>query len=127
LQAVSQARLARESEAFYEALNRLDFVVQHCRREAGVGAEEEGGVHDLVGAGVFAKRGANRIRAVLFELHEDGLLEEVAAEEHAVADFLFVQVPAERGVVERRTGTHAEHEAEPATIGPALGGVPGKF
>ena len=51
-------------------------------------------VHDAVRAGEVADH-AERVRAVLAQLHERRLADEVAAEQHPVADFLLVEVAGE--------------------------------
>jgi len=51
--------------------------------------------------------------AVAAELDEGGLAEEVAAEEHPVADFIIIEVTGEIGMGEGGGWFDAEHEAEP--------------
>ena len=58
--------------------------------------------------------GADRAGPVFLNLHKGGLAEEVAAEEHAVADLVVVEVTGEGGFREGRIGLDQQHEAEPA-------------
>jgi hypothetical protein len=57
-------------------------------------------------------------------LDKSGLAEEVASEEHAVADLLFVEMSGEFTDGERGGWLHADHESEPGAVGLALRGVP---
>lgn len=59
---------------------------------------------------------AERVGIVFFELDEGGLAEEVAAEEHAVADLLFVEMGGQVTDSERGVGFHPDHEAEPRAV-----------
>ena len=113
---------------FHKLTNHLNFVIEHFLSQAGVGAEEDRGVHDGVGSGecvgdtgvVDLRKGcavgtyqADGLGAVFAHLHEDGLPEEIAAEEHAVADLFFIQVVCQRTMGEGSGGLDADHEAEP--------------
>lgn len=100
------------SKAPCELPDRFDLVVQHGGRETGIGAEEERAVHDLVGTRVVAER-AEGGRPVLAELYEDGLLEQIAAEEHAIADLPAIEMSAEVGMGEWCARPDPEHESEP--------------
>lgn len=106
----------------------LNLVVEHFLSEAGVGAEEDRGVHDGIGArecggdaGVVdfwkgcavGTNQADGFRAVSAHLHEDGLPKQIAAEEHAVADLFGIQVVCQRTMGEGSGGLDADHEAEP--------------
>lgn len=117
----------------------MDLICEHFLCKSGIGAEENGLVHDRIGAGKSGTDGfavdqdhrrtvgadqAGRVRSIFAELHEDGLAEQVSAEEHAVADLLLVQVAGKIGVAEGRRGLHPEHEAEPRCVGLAAGRVP---
>lgn len=64
--------------------------------------------------------------AVLAQLDENRLTQEVSAEKHAVADLVGVEVTGEVGVAEWGRGFDAQHEAEPGASGPTLSVVPGK-
>jgi len=70
-------------------------------------------IDDAEGGGVVAA-----------ELDEGGLADEVAAEEHAVTDFLFVEVGGEFGAGEGGVFLDGDLEAEPGAGGAAAGGVP---
>jgi len=82
-------------------------------------------MHDGVGAFKSAAschpEGA---RVVFSKLDEGGLPKEIAAEEHAVADFLLIQMGGKFADSERCGRFHPDHETEPGTIRSALGGVP---
>ena len=101
--------------SFHKFTNGLDFVVEHFLSQARVGAEEDRGVHDGVGSGecvgdtgvVDFRKGcsvgtnqADGLGAVFAHLHEDGLPEEIAAKEHAVADLFGVQVVSQSSMGE---------------------------
>ena len=117
-----------EKPCFHKITDHLNLVVEHFLGQTGVGAKEDRGVHDGVGsrecggdAGVVDFRkgcavGTNQadgLGAVFAHLHEDGLPEEIAAEEHAVADFFFIQVVGQSTMREGSGGLDADHEAEP--------------
>ena len=119
----------------------MNLVVEHFFGEAGVGAEEDGGVHDGVGPGecgsdagvvnlwkgcAVGTNQADGLGAVFAHLHEDGLPKEIAAEEHAVADLFFIQVVRQRTMGEGSGGFDADHETEPRAVGAAVSRVPGK-
>ena len=113
---------------FNKLTDDLNLVIKHFLGQAGVGAEEDGGVHDGIGsrecggdAGVADFRkgcavGTNQadgFRAVSPHLDENGLPEQVAAEEHAVAYLFFIQVVSKVAMSKRRCGFDADHETEP--------------
>ena len=113
---------------FHELTNDLNLVVEHFLGQARVGAKEDGGVHDGVGAGecggdagvvdfwkgcAVGTNQADGLGALFAHLHEDGLPEEIASEEHAVADLFFIQVVCQRTMGEVSGGLDADHEAEP--------------
>ncbi len=104
-------------------MDGLDDEMQHRRGEAGIDAEEDGLVHQPVGADEVAD-GAEGLRIRFAQFDEGGLPYQVAAEEHAVADLLLVEVPRERRAGEGRAGTHEQHEAEPTAIRAASARVP---
>ena len=126
---------------FHKLADDLNLVVEHFLGEAWIGAEEDRGVHDRVGtrkcggdAGVVdfwkgcavGTNQADGLGAVFAHLHEDGLSEEIAAEEHTVADLFGIQVVSKVAVRKRRLGFDSNHEAEPRAVGAAAGGVPGE-
>jgi hypothetical protein len=126
---------------FHKFTNGLDFVVEHFLSQARVGAEEDRGVHDGVGSGecvgdtgvVDLLKGcavgtyqADGLGAVFAHLHEDGLPEEIAAKEHAVADLFGVQVVSQSSMGEGRGRLDSNHETKPRAVGAAAGGVPGE-
>ena len=104
-------------------MDGLDFVIEHHPAQTGISAEEERPVHDLIRTGEVADD-PKSLRAILLELHEGRLAEEVAAKKHAVADFPPVEVLGQLRMRERRRGFHPEHEAEPAGIAAGTGVVP---
>ncbi len=119
----------------------MNLVVEHFLGEAGVGAEEDRGVHNGIGsrecggdAGVadfwkgcaVGTDQADGLGAVFAHLHEDGLPEEIAAKEHAIADLFGIQVVSKVAVRKRCCGFDADHEAKPRAIGAAASGVPGE-
>lgn len=69
----------------------------------------------------------NGLGTVFAHLNEDRLSEEIAAEEHTVADFFSIQVVRQGTMVEGGGGLNANHETEPRAIGAATGGVPGEI
>jgi len=112
----------------HKLTNSLNLVVEHFLGQAGVSAKEDRGVHDGIGswecggdAGVVdfwescavGTNQANGLGAVFAHLHEDGLPEEIATEEHTVADLFFIQVVSQRTMGEGSGGLDANHEAEP--------------
>ena len=120
----------------------MDFVVEHFLGETGVGAEEDRGVHDGVSPGecggdagvvdfwkgrAVGTNQAYTLGTVFAHLHENGLPEEIAPKEHAVADLFFIQVERQCSMTERSGGLDADHEAEPRAVGAAGGGVPGEI
>ena len=124
---------------FHKLTDDLNFVVKHFLGQPGVGAEEDGGVHDGIGSGecggdagvVDFRKGcavgtnqADGLGAVFAHLHEDGLPEEITSEEHAVADLFFIQVVRQRTMGEGSGGFDADHETEPRAVGAAASGVP---
>ena len=126
---------------FHKLTNHLNFIVEHFLSQAGVGAEEDGGVHDGVGsrecvgdAGVVDYRKgcavgtyqADGLGAVFAHLNEDGLSEEIASEEHAVADLFFIQVVSQCSMRKGRARLDSNHETKPRAVGAATGGVPGE-
>jgi len=127
--------------SFHKFTNGLDFVVEHFLSQARVGAEEDRGVHDGVGSGecvgdtgvVDFREGcgegtyqADGLGAVFAHLHEDGLSEEIASEEHAVADLFVIQVVSQGAMGEGRGRLDSNHETKPRAVGAATGGVPGE-
>ena len=123
----------------HKVTDHLKLVVEHFLGQAGVGAEEDCGVHNSVGSGKCGRDAgvvdfwkgcavgtnqADGLGAVFAHLHKDGLPEEIAAEEHAVADLFFIQVVGQRTMSEGSGGLDADHETEPRAIGAAAGGVP---
>ena len=94
----------------------LDFVINHLLCQAGVGSKEEGLIHDSISADHLPDH-TKSFRAILAELDEDGLPEEVPPEEHPISDFFFVQVTHEIRVSEGGHGLHSQHKAEPGTSG----------
>ena len=113
-------------EAVDECSDGLDFMVNHCRCQAWKGAKEESRVHDLIGTRIAVESHSDRIRTIFPELNEHGLPEQVAAEKHAVADLVVVEVLAELAVGEGGGGADADHEAEPGAVGAVAAGVPGE-
>ena len=101
-------------------------MVNHCRREAWKGAKEQSRVHDLIGTRIAVESHSDRIWTIFPELNEHGLPEQVAAEEHAVADLVVVEVLAELTVGEGGCGADSDHEAEPGAVGAVAAGVPGE-
>lgn len=104
-------------------MDDFDLVGELRLSESWVGAEENRLVHDFVGTCHLADD-AEGLRTVFPQLHEHGLAKEVAAKEHAVADFFLVEVPGEVGVAEGCGGFDTEHEAKPRGVGLAASGVP---
>lgn len=106
-----------------EAVNDVDFVVQHRRGEARVGTKENRGVHDFVrtseGSGDAEGGGP-----VSFQLNENRLSEQVAAEEHPVADLLLIKMTPKFDVRESRGRLYPNHKTEPGTVRSATGRVP---
>lgn len=113
---------------FHKFTNHLNLVVEHFLGQAGVGAEEDRGVHDGVSSRecggdarvVDFRQGcavgtyqADGLGAVFAHLNKDGLPEQVAAEEHAVADLFFIQMVRQRTMGEGCGRLDADHEAEP--------------
>ena len=126
---------------FHKLTNHLNFVIEHFLSQAGVGAEEDRGVHDGVSPGecggdagvVDFRKGcavgtyqADGLGAVFAHLHEDRLSEEIASEEHAVADLFFIQVVSQGAMGEGRGRLDSNHEAKPRAVGAATGEVPGE-
>ena len=72
-------------------------------------------MHNLVGPCHFPDH-AEGARTILAKLGEDWLPKQVSTKEHAVADLFLVEVLGQCGVIEWRTCTHAQHEAEPGGI-----------
>lgn len=107
----------------HKSADRFNLVLEHLSSEAGIGAQEDGSVHDLVGSGHFADD-AEGIGAVFFKLHEDGLAQEVATEKHAIPDFVGIKVTGEIGVAERGARFDPHHKTKPGGVGLAAGGVP---
>ncbi len=100
----------------YDLGHEIDLLYSKAR----IGSQEEGLVHDPVSSGEFTGNPHGR-RVVATELHEGGLAHEIAAEEHAVADFVFIEVADEISAGERRGFLHRDFETEPGTIGAAAG------
>lgn len=67
---------------------------------------------------------AERIRIRILEAAKGRLMEEVAAKEHAVADFLGFEVLGQLGMGEGRVGFDPQHETEPGAVGGATGVIP---
>jgi hypothetical protein len=63
-------------------------------------------VHDFVGPSHIAYH-AEGFGVITFQLNKNGLAKEVSAEEHAVADFVLVEVPRQVGVGEWGIFFHA--------------------
>ena len=112
----------------YKLTNHLNLIIKHFLGQPGVGSEEDRGVHDGVGSGecggdasiVDFRKGCavgtnqtNGLGTVFAHLHENGLPEEIAAEEHPVADLFIIQVVSQSAMGEGRGGLDADHEAEP--------------
>ena len=125
----------------YKLTDHLNLVVEHFLGEAGVGAEEDSGVHDCVSPGecggdagvVYFWKGravgtnqAYTLGTVFAYLHENGLPEEIAPKEHAVADLFLIQVERQCSMTERSGGLDADHEAEPRAVRAATRRVPGE-
>jgi len=108
-----------------EVPNRFDFVIEHRLGEARIGAEEQRCGHDIVGT-LEISDDAERFGAIFLQLHEGGLTDEVSAEEHAVADLLFIEVAGQLCVIEWGVAFDAQEEAKPGAGGAAAAGVPGK-
>lgn len=106
-------------------MDDIDHVIEHFAGQPWIRADEEDFVHDLVRPGHFAKD-AEGLGIVLFQLDHDGLAKEIAAEQHAVADFLFVEMPGEFDLGEGPAGLDPQHETEPGANGAMARGVPGK-
>ena len=70
---------------------------------------------------------ADGLGAVFAHLHKDGLPEQIAAEEHAVADLFLIQVLRQSTMREGSGGLDADHEPKPRAVGAAAGGVPGEI
>ena len=83
-------------------------------------------VHDAVGLRQVGGD-AHRVGAVPSELNEGGLADEVAAEQHAIADFVLVQMADEIGPGEGSAFLDGDFESEPRAVGAAVGGVPRKM
>ena len=101
---------------FDEGGNGLNDVVEHFACQARIGSDEKRFVHDFVGACEVAYN-AESLRAVLLELDEDWLSDEVSSEEHSAVDFGGVEVADEFEFFEGCTGFDAEHESEPGADG----------
>lgn len=114
-------------------------VIEHFLGQAGVGAEEDGGVHDGVGAGecgcdagvgdfregcAVGTNQADGFGAVFAHLNEDGLPEEISAKKHTVAYLFFIQVVRQRTMIKGSRRLDANHEAKPRAVGAATCGVP---
>ena len=126
---------------FHKLTDDVNFVIEHFLSEAGVGAEEDGGVHDGVSPGecggdagvvdfwkgrAVGTNQAYTLGTVFAHLHKNGLPEEIAAKEHAVADLFFIQVERQCSMTEGSGGLDTNHEAEPRAVRAATGGVPGE-
>ena len=83
----------------HKGTDGLDLVIHHLLGEARVGSKEEGLIHDDIGARHLPDH-TESFRAILAELNEDRLTEEIAPEEHAVTDFLRIEMTREIGVGE---------------------------
>ena len=125
----------------HKLTNDLNLVVEHFLGQAGVGAEEDGRIHDGISSGecggnagvVDFREGcavgtnqADGLGAIFPHLHKDRLPEKITAEEHAVADLFFIQVVGQGAMAEGSGGPNANHESEPRAVGAAASGVPGE-
>ena len=97
---------------FHIGVNGFDDVVQHFTGESGVSAHEQRLLHDAVGPAQIPHH-AKGAGPVFPELHQNGLPDEVAAEQHSVADLLLVQMSRELEFAEGRRGFDAHHEPKP--------------
>ena len=126
----------------HKPTDHLNLVIEHFLGQAGVGAEEDPSVHDGVGSGKCGRDAgvvdfwkgcavgtnqADGLGAVFAHLHKDGLPEEIAAEEHAVADLFLIQVLRQSTMREGSGGLDADHETKPRAVGAATSGIPGEI
>ena len=98
-------------------------MVDHANGEARVGAEEKGLVHDAVGLREWGCD-AHGVGVVAFELDEGGLADEVASEEHAVANFVGIEVADDFGAGEGGGFLDGDFEAEPGAVRAAAAFIP---
>lgn len=103
-----------------ELTDSLDFVIHHLRGETRIGSQKDRLVHDFIGPDHFTQY-PERLGPVFAELDEDRLPKEIAPEEHAVADFLGIEMTRQIGVGEGSRRLHPEHKAEPGTSGCTTG------
>jgi hypothetical protein len=104
-----------ELEASYEGSDCLDLVIHHFLRKTRVGSKEERLIHDGISARHLSDH-TESCRAILAELHENRLAEEIPSKEHPIADLLLVQMARQIRVSEWCGGLYSKHEAEPGTM-----------
>ncbi len=110
---------------FAEPLDGFDDVIEHFAGEAGVGADEERLVHDFVGTGQVADD-TEGLRAILLQLHQDRLADQIAPEEHPAVDLRSVEVPRKFEFFEGSGRFDPEHKSKPGADRAVAGGVPGE-
>ena len=93
----------------------LHHVIDLLHRQAGIGAEEQGMVHDPVRSRKLAGD-SHGGRIITTQLDEDGLANEVAAEQHPVADLPLVEFLREFGAGEGGILPDGDLEAEPRAV-----------
>ena len=64
------------------------------------------------------------LQSCIFELHKDGLSQQIPAEKHSVANFIAVEVAGQIRMAEPHARFDPNHETEPRGISPAAGVVP---
>ena len=69
---------------------------------------------------------AERVWAIFLQLHKGGLAEEVTAEEHAIANFVLIEVASKGSCGEGGLGFDQEHKSKPGAIGAVARLVPNK-
>lgn len=77
-------------------------------------------IHDAVGHGQVARH-SHGIWVIMAELNEGGLADEIAAEEHAISDFVAVELLGEFRAREGSGLVHGDFESEPRAVSAAAG------
>ena len=97
-----------------EIADHLHHVVDHFRGKPRVGAEEHGLFHDPVGTRKITGD-AHPGGIVAAELYESRLADQIAAEQHAVADLVGIEVGGQLGAGERRIFLDSDFKSKPGT------------
>ncbi len=141
LRATWGTMLFRGPGGFHELTDDFHYEIDLTGGHARVGAEEKRVIHDavrhgerrlwIVGCGSWLGRvatvdHAKRAGVVAHELDEGGLADEVATEEHAVADFMVIEFLREIGAGEWSGFLNGHFESEPRAVGLTAAIVPKK-